>query len=250
MSLTYAIISGEVSQEARNKIIKVFNSPENARGKLIKVLLVSKTGAEGLDLKNVRETHQIEPYWDKSRDDQFIARAVRLNSHEDLPPEDRNVQPYLYIALPNSEIWNLMLPKDRELQTIDEKFHQRGLEKYKLNSEFRKLLKEVSIECELFQYGNCRVCAPTNQPLYSNKDAATDIRLPDPCEIILETEVKAKEIIFEGTKYFYTTLSNDNSIQYTFYEFRKDLDGFSPLELSDPLIIILTDKLNSNNNFN
>ena len=245
MPLTYAIISGEVSQENRNKILKVFNSPENARGELIKVLLVSKTGAEGLDLKNVRETHQVEPYWDKSRDDQFIARAVRLNSHEDLPPEDRTVQPYLYIALPNSEIYNLMLPKDRELQTVDEKFHHRGLEKYKLNSEFRKLLTEVSIECELFNYGNCRICAPSNQPLYSH-DAATDIRLPDPCEIILETEVKAKEIIFEGTKYFYTvfnSVSNDSNPTYTFYEFKKDLDGYSPLELSDPLIAILTDKL-------
>ena len=239
MPLTYAIISGEVSQESRDKIIKVFNSPENARGELIKVLLVSKTGAEGLDLKNIRETHQVEPYWDKARDDQFIARAVRLNSHEDLPPEDRNVQPYLYIALPNSEIWNLMLPKDREGQSIDEKFHERGLEKYKLNSEFRKLLTEVSIECELFGYENCRICAPTNQPLYKH-DAATDIRLPDPCEVILETEVKAKEVIFEGTTYYYI-LSNDNT--YVFYEYRKDLDGFSPLQLSDPLIPILTDKL-------
>ena len=238
MPLTYAIISGEISQESRNKILKVFNSPENARGELIKVLLVSKTGAEGLDLKNVRETHQIEPYWDKARDDQFIARAVRLNSHEDLPPEDRNVQPYLYIALPNSEIWDLMLPKDREPQTIDEKFHERGLEKYKLNSEFRKLLTEVSIECEMFGFENCRVCAPTNQPLYKHDDA-TDIRLPDPCEVILETEVKAKEVIFEDNKYYYI-LTNDT---YVFYEFRKDLDGFSPLELSDPLIAILTDKV-------
>ena len=238
MPLTYAVISGDVPQEVRNKILNVFNSPENMKGDLIKVLLVSKTGAEGLDLKNVRETHQIEPYWDKSRDDQFIARAVRLNSHIDLPPEDRNVQPYLYIAQANSEIWDLMLPKDREMQTIDEQFHERALEKYKLNSEFRKLLTEISIECELFGYENCRICTPNNQPLYK-PDAATDIRLPDPCEVILETEVKTKEIEFEGKKYYY--ILTDNT--YTFYEFRKELDAYSSLELSDPLIHLLTDKI-------
>ena len=246
--LKYAIISGEVSTETRKKIIKVFNSPENAHGDLIKVLLVSKTGAEGLDLKNVRETHQIEPYWDKARDDQFKGRAVRMGSHDALPYKDRDVQPYLYIAKANSEIWELMLPKDRELKSIDEKFHERALEKYKLNSEFRKLLSEVSIECELFGYENCRICAPTNQLLFKS-DAATDIRLPDPCEVITETEIKAKEIIYNQKKYYY--IENEGKKgehpNYTFYEFRQDLDGFSMLDLFDPVITQLSLLLNNDN---
>jgi hypothetical protein len=64
------VISGQVSNEDRDAIQAVFNRPENSHGALIKALLVSKTGAEGLDLKWVRETHALEPYWDRARLDQ------------------------------------------------------------------------------------------------------------------------------------------------------------------------------------
>jgi superfamily II DNA or RNA helicase len=40
----YAVISGETPSELRDKIIQIFNSDENMRGELIKVILVSKTG--------------------------------------------------------------------------------------------------------------------------------------------------------------------------------------------------------------
>ena len=46
-TLKYAEISGDVSHHDRNAIQKTFNSPKNAKGDLIRVLLVSKTGAEG-----------------------------------------------------------------------------------------------------------------------------------------------------------------------------------------------------------
>jgi len=228
----YAIISGETPQEMRNKIIQIFNSKENKRGEIIKAILVSKTGAEGLDLKNIRETHQIEPYWDKSRDDQVIARAVRVGSHDDLPEEDRDVQPYLYISIKNEEIWDLMEEKHREKETIDEKFNNRALEKHKLNLEFRKMLSEVSIECQLFGYEHCRVCAPTNQLLYRD-DPMTDIKLPDPCETILETEIVAKEIEYNNIKYYYT---KDVENKISFYEFRDDLGGYAPIDPASPLI--------------
>jgi len=234
----YAIISGNTPSDIRDKIIKIFNSKENARGEIIKVLLVSKTGAEGLDLKNIRETHQIEPYWDKSRDEQFIARAVRVGSHDELPEKDRDVQPYLYISTANKEIWELMSKKDREEQSIDEMFHKRALEKHKLNTEFRTLLTEVSIECQLFGYKNCRVCAPTNQPLYRG-DVILDAKLPDPCETIIETESTAIEIEYDGTKYYYIK----NNDKLSFYEYRNDLGGYSPIDPASPLIIELEKKI-------
>lgn len=228
----YAIISGDTPSDMRNKIIQIFNSKENSRGEIIKAILVSKTGAEGLDLKNIRETHQIEPYWDKSRDDQVIARAVRVGSHDNLPREDRNVQPYLYISTANKEIWDLMEEKNREKESIDEKFNNRALEKHKLNLEFRNLLSEVSIECQLFGYEHCRVCAPTNQPIYRD-DPMVDIKLPDPCETILETEIMAKEIEYNNTKYYYIK-NTDKKI--AFFEFRDDLGGYAPIDPASPLI--------------
>ena len=224
----YAIISGETLSADRSLIRKIFNSVENAHGELIKAILISKTGAEGLDLKWIRETHQIESYWDKSRDHQLVARAVRLGSHDGLPPNERDVQPYLYIAVANKTIYDQLPVRGRELKTIDEIFYDRANERYKTIFAFRQLLTEVCLECELFGYGSCRVCVPTDAPLFHN-DFALDIRLSDPCKTLLESEVEASLIEFEGVTYYYKKDENG----YTFYEYRNDLGGYSTMDPSD-----------------
>jgi superfamily II DNA or RNA helicase len=240
----YAVISGETPSELRDKIIQIFNSPEKMHGGLIKTILVSKTGAEGLDLKNIRETHQIEPYWDKSRDAQLIARAVRVGSHDDLPKEERDVQPYLYIATKNTEMWDLMRKEDREESSIDELFNSRAIEKYKLNMEFRELLSQVSIECQIFGYDHCRVCAPTNQILYKD-DAMVDVKLPDPCNTLIETEVSATEIEYDEKKYYYIKKSSlDTDTDITFYEYNDNLGGYSPIDPASPIIDKLMELIN------
>ena len=239
----YAVISGEVATEARAAIVKAFNSPANSHGKVIKAILVSKTGAEGLDLKWIRETHQIEPYWDRARDDQVRARAVRVGSHDGLPTAEREVQPYLYIAVANHAIWSAMIPTDREQQTIDEIFYERATARYELNSAFREVLSEACLECELFGYGAatkggkrraCRTCVPTNAPLW-HRDPATDARLPDSCELQSEREITATAITVDGTKYFYEE-DPTSPFGFNFYELRLDLGAYAVVDLSNPII--------------
>ncbi len=58
---------------------------DNLKGKVVQVLLTTKTGAEGIDLHNVRQVHIIEPYWNPVRLKQVMGRAVRVNSHRNLP---------------------------------------------------------------------------------------------------------------------------------------------------------------------
>ena len=230
----YAIISGEVSGEARAAITEAFNSPANAHGAVIKAILVSKTGAEGLDLKWLRETHQIEPYWDKARDHQVTARAVRIGSHDGLPPDERVVQPYLYIATANRRVWEQMIERDREPKSIDEIFYERANERYEMNSAFRELLATLCFECELFGYGACRVCVPTNAPLFHD-DPGLDIRLPDPCEVRRETDVEATPLEFGGVTYYYKADAS-TPLGYVFYVYREDLGGYAPVDPSDPIV--------------
>ena len=55
----------------RKVVIKYFyeddenNVPSNpnADGELIQLLMITSSGAEGIDLKNVRYVHIMEPYW-------------------------------------------------------------------------------------------------------------------------------------------------------------------------------------------
>lgn len=233
----YAIISGEVPPDLRTAIKIAFNSPENAHGEIIKAILVSKTGAEGLDLKWIRETHQVEPYWDKARDHQVIARAVRLGSHDGLPPEERDVQPYLYIATANQKIYQQMLERDREPKSIDEQFYERANERYEINAAFRQLLTEICFECELFGYAACRICIPTDAPLF-HTDPALDIRLPDPCEIQRETDITAIPIDIDGVTYYYVVAPAE-PLGYIFYNYRDDLSNYAAIDLSDPIIVTL-----------
>lgn len=237
----YAIISGEVLPRDRLRLQAVFNSKENVRGAIIHALLLTKSGAEGLDLKNIRQTHQYEPYWDKNRDAQFIGRAVRLGSHDDLPPQDRDVQPFLYISVANSKVREATPAENREDKTIDEKFHERALERFELIQDFRRLLRSVSLECALFRYPNsdCRMCVPTGEPLFY-MDPAQDVKLADPCEPLTESDVEATPITVTGkdgtpATYFYVVDPSD-PLGYKFYEHSEALGGYALLDPSDPII--------------
>ena len=67
------------------------------RGEVLEVLMTTKQGAEGLNTKNVRQLFVVEPYWNPGLD-QVVGRAVRINSHLELPEKDRNVEIYIYLS--------------------------------------------------------------------------------------------------------------------------------------------------------
>lgn len=71
----------------------------NMYGDIIKVLMITSSGAEGINLKNTRFVHIMEPYWHMVRLDQVIGRARRICSHQDLPEELRTVKVYLYLSV-------------------------------------------------------------------------------------------------------------------------------------------------------
>jgi superfamily II DNA or RNA helicase len=236
----YALISGEVDLARRAEIKDAFNAADNLHGERLKALLVSKTGAEGLDLKNIREVHVLEPYWDKAREDQVVFRAVRLGSHDMLPREEREVASYLYIAAPNAEILANIPPANREAKTIDELFHDRALTKYEINRDFRKLLSEVSLECSLLGYGACRMCVPTDAVLFHD-DPALDLRIPNPCEPMRSQEVDVREIrvaVAPGAepRTYYFADDPSSPLGVRFYEFREDLDGYAEIDLAEGVV--------------
>jgi len=74
-------------------------APNNMHGEIIKVIMITASGAEGISLKNVRNVHITEPYWHPVRMEQVIGRARRICSHQDLPKELRSVDVYLYLMV-------------------------------------------------------------------------------------------------------------------------------------------------------
>tara|TARA_B100001094_G_scaffold118236_1_gene114000 strand:+ start:1271 stop:5116 length:3846 start_codon:yes stop_codon:yes gene_type:complete len=100
----FTYLTGKESQEIRKLNKDAFNSKENMRGEYIQLILISSAGAEGISLACVRQVHIMEPFWNYIRIDQVFGRAIRIGSHNDLPPDERNVDEYLYVAaIPEGE---------------------------------------------------------------------------------------------------------------------------------------------------
>lgn len=235
----YAVYHGGILPAERTARKDAFNRPANQHGALIKALLISKTGAEGLDLKNVRTVVELEPYWDKSREDQVKFRAIRLGSHDELPREEREVQTYLLLAVPNARVYaGIPEGKGKEEQTTDMRFHGRALKRHHLNLDARDLHRYVSLECSANGYGDCRLCVPTDALLF-HADPGKDLRLPDPCEPVTESEtVPDGSVEVDGVTYYYDR-DEASPLGWQFYEYRKDLEGWAVVDPSNPLVIKL-----------
>ena len=134
------------------KQIKQLGLPNNnLYGEVLQVLMTTKTGAEGIDLHNVRQVHIIEPYWNPVRLKQVRGRAVRVNSHIKLPKIDRTVEIYTYIAEAKEE----QLKAEKTIQddfsgkTSDEVLFDISQRKLNIMNTILKLIKEASIDCTL-----------------------------------------------------------------------------------------------------
>jgi len=99
----YAIISGLSDINDVKNVLKVARSDENKNGDLIRVILITERGSEGVDFRFIRELHIMEPWYHMKKIGQVIGRAARHCSHALLPPKDRNVTIYLHATKGSNE---------------------------------------------------------------------------------------------------------------------------------------------------
>ena len=141
----YAIYSGLEDELEKNAVLKIFTSNENKNGELIKIILATSAGAEGLDLKNIRQIHVLEPYWNQVRIQQVVGRGVRRNSHIALPEKDRNVEVYRYLSV----ISNKNMGFSKEPLSTDEYMDGVSKKKQYIIDELQQILKECAFDCIL-----------------------------------------------------------------------------------------------------
>ena len=196
------IYNGELNKipvSLKNDIIKYFYDddetklPEknNLYGELIKLLIISSSGAEGIDLKNVRFVHIMEPYWHPVRIEQVIGRAKRICSHKDLPKELQDVKVYMYLLVHNNkllkekpdtyaQIINVDSDRDGNVTSTDEKLYNIMIKKKQLMEEFLVALKESSIDC-FVNYEHKEKCLsfPLRNVLNPKRTLTTKIKYSD-----------------------------------------------------------------------
>ncbi len=149
-------IDGQISKRLRSEYVDLYN-----RG-VVKVLLISKAGSEGLDLKGTNSIILLEPSWNETTIRQVIGRGVRYKSHEGMPESQRTVYVYkLYMHTPEEgKLLNVLKnnvytrmpnpdgsedPKGEKL-SIDMFLRNFSLNKQDMVDLYMNMIKEESIE--------------------------------------------------------------------------------------------------------
>jgi len=181
----YALYTGTESDEEREIIRNVFNStwdyipvtlkqqlvPKSANnfmGEIVKVLMITASGAEGISLRNVRYVHIMEPYWQPVRIEQVIGRARRICSHNDLKDEKlRSVYVMIYIMrftpeqMADDSSLELRLNDVSKLNaqkpiTTDQALFEISTIKEEINKQLLMAIKEASIDCAVHRDKNSK----------------------------------------------------------------------------------------------
>jgi hypothetical protein len=143
----FSLVNNTLLNELPDRITK--QDKFQLYGKLIKIMMITQSGAEGISLKNVRSVLIMEYFWNSVRINQVIGRAVRTCSHELLPKHERNVQVIGYIMKLTKE----QLKKNFTIKnldkgiTTDEHILQIAKSKETLINQFLQLLKSASFDC-------------------------------------------------------------------------------------------------------
>ena len=173
----FALYTGTETAEEKEIIRNIFNSKwknvpktiteqlstrftNNMYGEVIKILMITASGAEGINLRNVRYVHITEPYWHPVRTEQIIGRARRICSHIDLPEELRTVDVFLYVmrftarqmATDNDESLNIRMNDKSKTDgstpmSTDQSLYEISNIKERITRQILTAVKESSFDC-------------------------------------------------------------------------------------------------------
>ena len=244
-----------VPEKLRNEIVKI--NDNNIYGQLIKVFMITASGAEGISLRNVRFVHLIDPYWHPVRREQVIGRARRICSHTTLPPELQTVRVYLYLMkfsekqLTSSEQESIDLKRnDRSYDgtkvfTTDQTLHEISDMKQKISNGLLSAVKQSSIDCK-FHKNKGLVCYTFANPLSEKESFLPDYNKEqsDKMRVVNQKEVNfvAQSFTMPGTKEKYVlNKETDDFFDVTEYKEWKAAKGKLPLPEPVGNMSIITD---------
>jgi len=169
----------------------LFESMMTARGgkHILCILMATSSGAEGINLKNVRRLHITEPHWNPARHDQVMGRGIRLCSHatrqilqsgsafvdQTIPIEERTIRISFYLSVFSKEqatsvtAFNVVPIRRADTRTkkydappgeegarapeaflsSDEFLYEVSYEKGKITEGITKLIKQAAVDCEI-----------------------------------------------------------------------------------------------------
>ena len=157
------VYSGDVTESKRKKILDIFNSEKNRYGGVVKVLLLTESGAEGINILETQHIHILESSTREMKIQQAIGRVVRYKSHKvegrtPMPDEEQVVHIWRYWSAANNKDPKTILKsvvinglKEQieetivDKSTVDELLYNKGRVIVNSIQSFLNLLKQSSI---------------------------------------------------------------------------------------------------------
>jgi hypothetical protein len=235
---TYALYTGTETSEEKEIIRHIYNGewgqiPEsigsvlkakynnNNMGEVIKVFMITSSGSEGINLRNTRYVHIMEPYWHPVRTEQVIGRARRICSHKDLPLALQTVEVFIYLMifseaqLKSDEAIEL---KRKDLSkavpkfpiTSDQYLFEISEIKAGLTAQLTDAIKESAFDCYIYSNGKCINFGDPLKDVFSYVPGFTEQQN--------DTTVRANKIVdqwvgkpitISGVTYIYRRVSKD-----------------------------------------
>jgi hypothetical protein len=255
---TFALYTGTETAEEKEIIRHIYNGewddiPEsigsvlkakyrnNNMGEVIKVFMITSSGSEGINLRNTRYVHIMEPYWHPVRLEQVIGRARRICSHKDLPIALQTVEVFVYIMvfseaqLKSDEAIEL---KRKDLSksiphfpiTSDQYLFEISEIKANLTMQLTDAIKESAFDCYIYSNGKCvNFGDPTNEkmayvPNYADQQNDTTVQANK-----IEIEWKGKPITINGVEYIYRRMGKD---VFDLYDKKTYMDALTDASIS------------------
>jgi hypothetical protein len=235
---TYALYTGTETTEEKEIMRLIYNGEwelipdsignvlkksfrNNNMGEVIKVFMITSSGSEGINLRNTRYVHIMEPYWHPVRSEQVIGRARRICSHKDLPRALQTVEVFVYLMsftpeqLKSDEAVEL---KRKDLSktepkvplTSDQYLYEISEIKANLTQQLTEAIKESAFDCYIYSNGKCVNFGDPTRDKFSY--------VPDYAEQQNDTTVQANKVAIEwvgkpvtlnGVKYVYRRISKN-----------------------------------------
>ena len=268
---TFALYTGTESAEEKEIIRNIYNSDwdvkspittelkqiahNNHMGEIIKVLMITASGSEGINLRSTRYVHIMEPYWHPTRVDQVVGRARRICSHKNLPDALQTVEVFLYLMTFTKK--QIDSGESIELKRMDKskrayKIHVEGKEdkeeyipltsdealfeistiKEDVSSKIITAIKEASIDCAVYsrrgtkeqltclQFGEPSATAFSYVPSYKKEE-------PDSVSKINKKPIewRGKPYEFRGKKYIYRKMEKNRGNLYDWDSYHRALEN-------------------------
>ena len=229
---TFGLYTGRESVEEKEIIRFIYNgewdkvpdslvnglqeiSSNNNLGEVVKIFMITSSGSEGINLRNTRYVHIMDPYWHPVRSEQVIGRARRICSHKNLPKEFQTVDVFMYIMTfkdtQKSGDLNIEINRhDRSkldannVITTDEYLFEISEIKASITKQMTDIIKQSSFDCRIHGDNNCLDIAHNNSYPYSFVPNYIDQPNDQTQKAnMIQTRTIFKEIYVNDKKYVY-----------------------------------------------